>query len=626
MKFCSECGTELSDSTAFCSNCGRKVESSASDQSNHSSEQSMKSNQAETNQPTRQKEKKEDFATFIKRHKMLLSIGLGVALVILAGYFTLSFINSPDRYVNGVVDAIEADDYESLAGSMYFADTEEKISKESIEVYVNYLKENKNRLDQVKRDLQEQSELLEEDDQTISDFSTYWDEMYLVKKDGFLKDTYRVYVIPSYVTIESTLDGLMLSNDLEEDLHTFSERESSFEVGPLVRGFHQFTFTYEGEWMKLEEQREHYIADKSEYVSPEFDVDYLTFETGFQHDYEEKLIMSGNEVSDPIFNEEIGPFLLDEQSTYEYQVDFPWGTMSTGEQPIDSEYVRLDFQVNEELAEQLADGLQNHYETVLTSFETRDFSLLEDMNAGLRNSYENNYESMYGTFDSNDEWYSGLHYKNFNIHPTMMSFGKDDQGEWHVTVPVTEEEMIVNSYAEPSESDLADYRNNNRHYQLNYRDGEWVVVDHLSMFGFPDSEQTFDYTYDGDVRLLETTVEEAAGDPGKVIPVRVGEYVEHLVEAINAGDYSLVSPYILSGSSLESDQQSLVKRLYEAGTTEELKSFEVLSVEESGDGWKAKSREEITINYESGESETNTYEWTYTVVEKDGEYFLSKIE
>ena len=87
-----------------------------------------------------------------------------------------------------------------------------------------------------------------------------------------------------------------------------------------------------------------------------------------------------------------------------------------------------------------------------------------------------------------------------------------------------------------------------------------------------------------------------------------------------------MSPYILSGSDLEKDQQSLVERLHEAGTTEELVSSEVLSVKEDGDSWKVDTKEEVTIHYDSGESETNSYEWTYTVVEEDGDYLLSTIE
>lgn len=119
MKFCSECGTELSESTAFCSNCGKEVGSSTNQQGEKPT----------TNGANRQSQTNDGIGVFIKKHKQLLSIGLGVALVILAGYFTLSFINSSERFVNGVVEAIEEDDYESLVGTMYFSDTEEEISK-----------------------------------------------------------------------------------------------------------------------------------------------------------------------------------------------------------------------------------------------------------------------------------------------------------------------------------------------------------------------------------------------------------------------------------------------------------------------------------------------------------------
>lgn len=105
----------------------------------------------------------------------------------------------------------------------------------------------------------------------------------------------------------------------------------------------------------------------------------------------------------------------------------------------------------------MAEALQNHYETILTSYETRDFILMEGMNAGLRDSYEYDYESMYRAFDRSDEWYSGLHYKDFQIYSRLTNFGKDDQGEWFVVVPVAEDKMVINSYDQPDASELEDY-------------------------------------------------------------------------------------------------------------------------------------------------------------------------
>lgn len=75
-------------------------------------------------------------------------------------------------------------------------------------------------------------------------------------------------------------------------------------------------------------------------------------------EYEGKLLVDGTEVKEPVFNEQMGPFLLDEQSTVQYDVDFPWGTMSTGEQPIDAATVSLNFELHQAFADQLAEALQ----------------------------------------------------------------------------------------------------------------------------------------------------------------------------------------------------------------------------------------------------------------------------
>ena len=102
--------------------------------------------------------------------------------------------------------------------------------------------------------------------------------------------------------------------------------------------------------------------------------------------------------------------------------------------------------------------------------------------------------------------------------------------------------------------------------------------------------------------------------------------IDGLVKAINAGDYSKVASTIQSGSSLEGMQQDLVKRLNEDKITQEVVDKEVTSVEKDGDVWKVKTSETIKIIYSNGDEETKDYNWTYTVVEEDGNYKLSNIE
>lgn len=632
MRFCSECGTSLSEAAEFCPNCGKQVEQEAAAQ-----KETIKTEPAQS-----RKQSKQDFGAFFKKHKKLLSIGLSIAVVLIAGYLTLSHFNSPERYVSGIMDAIEEDDYEALVGKLFFADTDEEISEDQIVIYVSYLKENRNRIDQIKTDFEAQIEMF--DDQSRSgarygedpEWRYLGDEMFLVKEDGFLTDSYRVFVEPSYATVESYLEGLTLNDSAGELLHTFTERETSFNVGPLVRGEHVFHFAFEGEWMDLEEEYTYYVSDYQSYFNPEFNVDYLTFEAPFEHDLKDRLVVNGTEIEDPTMNEEMGPFLLEENSTYSYEVDFPWGTMTTGERPIDSRHIYLNFDMTEEMADQLAAALQNHYDSVLDSFEQRDVSLLSDqLSQNIQDVYKNEIENLYWNLEYYDGRTVGLHYRDYQLSNQLNDFGKSENGNWFMKVVTLQEKNMLRTTETPTDSELDDYRQSKRLYTFNYVDDAWVVTDYSGAI-FGTVEDPFVYTYEGDFRLIDESglkeesgsdeEEESDEDVEAAITSQVEGYVNHLVDAINAGDYSIVEPYIASGSSLESDQQGLVDRLSEAGTTQEVDSVEVVSVDADGDAWKVDVEETITINYESGESETNDYSWTYTVVEEDGAYVLSEIE
>lgn len=104
-------------------------------------------------------------------------------------------------------------------------------------------------------------------------------------------------------------------------------------------------------------------------------------------------------------------------------------------------------------------------------------------------------------------------------------------------------------------------------------------------------------------------------------------YAHSLVDAINTGDFSLVEEYLLEGSSLYYSQKALVNNLFSYGTTEKIESIEKIEENwESPDKCFVSTREVATISYKSGKEETNTYFWTYTVVRKDGKYYLSDIK
>jgi hypothetical protein len=105
-------------------------------------------------------------------------------------------------------------------------------------------------------------------------------------------------------------------------------------------------------------------------------------------------------------------------------------------------------------------------------------------------------------------------------------------------------------------------------------------------------------------------------------------YGNALCTAINAGDYSIVAPYIQSGSALETMQRSLVSNLYSKGTTE---SFEWATVKQvvmnnSGVSCTLYVDECETINSYSKGTYTKSFSWTYTAYCDNGVWRLSNLK
>lgn len=74
-------------------------------------------------------------------------------------------------------------------------------------------------------------------------------------------------------------------------------------------------------------------------------------------------------------------------------------------------------------------------------------------------------------------------------------------------------------------------------------------------------------------------------------------------------------------------QQDLVERLYDSGLTQEIVSMSVEDVEEiDSETWEVTTSETIELMYASDETETEDYQWTYTVELTADGYQLTNLE
>ena len=107
----------------------------------------------------------------------------------------------------------------------------------------------------------------------------------------------------------------------------------------------------------------------------------------------------------------------------------------------------------------------------------------------------------------------------------------------------------------------------------------------------------------------------------------VFNYCLNMVNAINSGNYNIVSPYILSTSEFAEEQNNLIKMYVSQGITENFDSLKLNSLTKINDTvWKADVIEKETIFYADGTSVSKTFNWKYTIEYHNRRFYITDIE
>lgn len=105
----------------------------------------------------------------------------------------------------------------------------------------------------------------------------------------------------------------------------------------------------------------------------------------------------------------------------------------------------------------------------------------------------------------------------------------------------------------------------------------------------------------------------------------INSYCAAYVSAVNAGDFSIVAPYL--AGDMYATQKKMVESCAKDGITMDFDYFSLNSLQKSADNkWKAKVSEGETIYYADGSAKSKSYTWTYTIEYMNSRYYLTKIE
>ena len=116
--------------------------------------------------------------------------------------------------------------------------------------------------------------------------------------------------------------------------------------------------------------------------------------------------------------------------------------------------------------------------------------------------------------------------------------------------------------------------------------------------------------------------EKTVADPAETLY----QYVYDLTDEINAGNFSYVAPTLLHGSTIYTDQKTLVSKLHEQGITETVISVEATEQKVSGGVATVVSNERIGVTYGDGSYKEIVQSFAYHMkLQSDGTWLIDSM-
>ncbi|MEF3331029.1 zinc ribbon domain-containing protein [Oceanobacillus oncorhynchi] len=633
-KFCKECGKPIGDGAQFCKHCGTKVnsevpkhkaiapetEKEAAEKKAPVEQAGKEENQTRSEQQTRQVNKEKKPMT--KKKKILTGILGVIALCVIGLGIWGNMYYSEENTANRFASAMAEGDTETIQKVMT-VDGKELSAEEANAVAAM-------------REEEEFAFISDGDSEVLFEELPVFDMEESNEKAFLFFTQYDVAAEPQYVTVYSNVEGVTTTFNGGG----FEEADASsdyIEYGPLAPGIYEAASSFETDYGEAAKSQNIRLMDTYNSYESELEVGEVTFYEMFESDlpYNSMEWMINEEPLETNTDSgyvTAGPLLLDGSMELTGVVKTDWGDIEI--EPI----AITDREHDVYITELFTDGAEEEIKEVITNFSENyveataqlDASVIENISDELSETLE---DELFTYF--NDNGFSGrLDEIGIAFEDSEYVEGdSSDNPEFELPVQLN----MTGTYDPDSEYEEI---NIETIFTIQYGTdgGKWDIQDFTEAFYPRDVNYEFfeasGEEYEGVVLEDEDEADENSDENGNSedeelteIEAVVENYVDNLIWAINTGDYSIVEDYIATGSELDTMQQDLVERLYDSGLTQEIVSMSVEDVEEiDSETWEVTTSETIELMYASDETETEDYQWTYTVELTADGYQLTNLE
>ncbi|WP_078393858.1 TcaA NTF2-like domain-containing protein [Shouchella patagoniensis] len=596
MKYCGNCGKQFDSDQMFCGECGYSEKQAQVDGTARV--------QKETQPPQATEKRKRT-----KKEKIVIGIGVGAVVLLAGSYYAGSTYASAEKTIDRFVKAVESENVSNIENILTHW-SGENVETFEAEAVIKLFNSDPSKLQMTASSLKSGGQ----------------HESFSVMQEGkFLGvfDQHKIKFIEQYVDIHIPYDGMTFSI-YDEELEGEYEVGEYMTIGPIAPGAYEFSASLNNEYTDYTHKENVHLESQSAYYETiyfDMDIDYVTFSM-YENLSNVAIMLNENEIpiEDGLLT--VGPLFIDGSTSYQTVFNFPWGTSTSEEIPIESTYETLIVEADvDAIKEELAEVITAFGESYYDAYSKSDSALLKSTSSELlidtiENSYHSNYGYYYAAqFDATNIW--------FDEHTIAMN----DESDMSIVLPVEFEIQLNQSADGPEDGFYEEYEFCDM--ELVYEDEQgWTIYDcELSTYSWFATEG-FD-TYEGSQTVYASTGTDNSSEEGEgestfirdeELEEFIYEYNETAVEAINTADFAVISPFMTEDGPIKLMQQEYYQSLSDRGITQTHIDTQLQEVEEvSSDEWIVTTNEIFEIHYEDGDSSEKEFITKSTVKLIDNE-------